>query len=134
MTFAFIYVSTVLLFVITDLAMLSFVMRPLFERQIGHLMLADPRLLPAAVFYLGFVAGVVWLVSLPALRAQVPLQAAINGAILGALAYGTYEFTSYAIMRDWHIKMVVVDVIWGAVLTGFIAWGGVVITQKFFGS
>ena len=51
--------------------------------------------------------------------------------IIGAMAYGTYEFTSYAIMRDWHWQMVATDFIWGTVLTGLSAWGGVMITRAF---
>ncbi|MEZ7812733.1 MAG: putative membrane protein [Paracoccaceae bacterium] len=134
MTQIILYLTTGLLFIIADVVMLRYVMRPLFDRHIGNLMLADPRLIPAAMFYFGYVVGVVLLVSLPALRAQLPMQALINGALLGALAYGTFEFTSYAIMRDWHIQMVIVDVVWGAILTSFIAWGGVVLTQKILGT
>ena len=54
-------------------------------------------------------------------------------AIIGAMAYGTYEFTSYAIMRDWHWSMVVTDTLWGATLTAFSAWAGVAITRALFG-
>ncbi len=45
------------------------------------------------------------------------------------MAYGTYEFTSYAIMKDWHPSMVAVDLGWGTVLTAFSAWAGVMITR-----
>ena len=123
------YGSTVLVFLALDAVMLTRFMKPLFERHIGHLMLTEIRLLPATLFYLVFIAGVVWLVSFPALRAGAPIQALIGGAVIGAMAYGTYEFTSYAIMRDWHPSMVVADVLWGTVLTGVSAWAGVAITR-----
>jgi len=42
------------------------------------------------------------------------------------LAYGTYEFTNLATLRDWHWQMVAVDVTWGAVLTGVSAFAGVI--------
>ena len=64
--------------------------------------------------------------SLPALRAGAPAQALVNGAILGALAYGTYEFTNLATLRDWSWQQVVVDGRWGTALTGAAAWAGVV--------
>ena len=85
--------------------------------------------MPAALFYMAFVAGLLWFVSEPALRDDAPMQALLNGAILGFLAYGTYEFTSLAVMRDWSMRMVEVDVAWGTVLTGVSAWGGVVLTR-----
>jgi uncharacterized membrane protein len=69
----------------------------------------------------------------PALRDGVPAQAALNGAILGLVAYGTYEFTSWAVMRDWHPQMVAVDLAWGTAVTGLSAWGGVVVTRMVMG-
>ena len=90
--------------------------------------------LPAALFYLGYVAGVLWFVSVPALNHGNPVTALIGGALLGLLAYGTYEFTNYATLRDWSVNQVVVDTLWGGVLTGFSAWIGVVATRAVFPS
>ncbi len=129
MQIAVLYVSTAVLFLAIDAVMLSTVMKPLFEKHLGDALLDSPRLGPAAVFYLFYVAGAVWLVSLPALRADAPVQALLNGAILGALAYGTYEFTSYAVMRDWSLQQVIADTAWGTVLTGVTAWVGVLIAR-----
>ncbi|NCO85088.1 MAG: DUF2177 family protein [Rhodobacterales bacterium] len=129
MILAILYISTAAIFLLLDAVMLSRVMKPLFDSHIGPLMLTDIRVVPAALFYLAYVAGLLWLVSLPALRAGLPLQALIGGAVIGAMAYGTYEFTSYAIMRDWHPSMVALDLAWGTVLTGVSAWGGVMITR-----
>jgi uncharacterized membrane protein len=50
------------------------------------------------------------------------------------MAYGTFEFTNYAILKDWHIRMVVTDVLWGTVLTAVSAAGGVYITRAIFGA
>lgn len=123
------YIVTAIVFLGLDAVMLTRVMRPLFETHIGPLLLDSPRLGPAALFYLAYVAGLLWFVSLPALRADLPVQALIAGAVLGAMAYGTYEFTNLATLRDWSWQMVVVDVTWGAVLTGFSAWAGVMVVR-----
>jgi len=131
MTPIILYVSTAVIFLALDAVMLSRVMKPLFESHIGQHMLTDIRMVPAVLFYLAYVAGLVWLVSLPALRSGAPVQALIGGAVIGAMAYGTYEFTSYAIMRDWHPSMVATDLAWGTVLTGFSAWAGVMVTRAF---
>ena len=129
MSLVILYLSTAVIFLVLDALMLSFVMRPLFEAHIGHLLLADIRIVPAGLFYLAYVAGLVWLVSLPALSNGAPREALVAGAVVGAMAYGTYEFTSYAIMKDWHPSMVAVDLIWGTVLTAVAAWAGVTITR-----
>lgn len=123
------YLSTVAVFFAADAVGLRMLVKPVFDRHIAHLY-ADPfRVVPAAVFYLGYVAGMLWFVSLPALRDGDPVAALIGGALLGLMAYGTYEFTNYATLRDWSMTQVVVDSLWGAVLTGFSAWAGVMITR-----
>ena len=111
----------------------TLVLRPLFKAHLGAQLLEGFRLAPAAIFYLGYIAGVLWFVSAPALRANAPRRALISGAALGAMAYGTYELTNYATLRDWHWSMVVVDLAWGAVLTGVSAWAGVRITRAVTG-
>ena len=131
MQIVILYLTTAAVFLVFDAVMLKTVMNPLFKEHVGDWLLNDIRLLPAIVFYLFYVGGVLWFVSLPALRAGVPVSALINGAIIGAMAYGTFEFTNYAILRDWSLQMVVVDVAWGAVLTGFSAWIGVTLTRAF---
>lgn len=123
------YLITATAFLVLDAVMLKTVMQPLFEQHIGDWLLDEIRLRPAIIFYLFYVAGVLWFVSVPALRSGVPVNALIGGAILGAMAYGTYEFTNYATLRDWSLQMVAVDVTWGAVLTGFSAWLGVTLTR-----
>lgn len=121
------YVSTIVVFLVADAIMLGLVMKPLFMRHIGDLM-ADPiRMAPAAAFYAAYIAGLIYLVSWPALKSGGALL--LPAAIIGAMAYGTYEFTSYAIMRDWHWTMVLTDTTWGAVLTAFSAWAGVTVTR-----
>jgi uncharacterized membrane protein len=126
------YVSTFAVFLILDAIMLSLVMKPLFTRHIGPLMAEPLRMGPAALFYAGYIAGLLYLVSIDGLRQGAPVL--LPAAVLGALAYGTFEFTNYAILRDWHWSMVVTDTLWGTVLTAVSAWAGVAITRAVTGS
>ena len=123
------YLSTAVIFFAVDAIGLRILVKPVFERHIAHLF-ADPfRILPAALFYLGYVAGMLWFVSLPALRNGDPVAALIGGVLLGLFAYGTYEFTNYATLRDWSMEQVAVDTLWGGFLTGVSAWAGVAIAR-----
>ena len=131
MTHILLYISTAIVFLALDIVMLKKVMYPLFSANIGPMMLEDLRMGPAAVFYLFYVVGVVWFVSIPALNVGSIAQAFFAGAVLGALAYGTYEFTNFATLKGWTAQMVMVDVIWGAVLTGTSAAVGVAATKYF---
>lgn len=124
------YLITAVIFLAIDAVMLTLVMKPLFTRNLGDAMRDSPLLVPAAVFYLAYVVGLVVLVSAPALREGSPSRAALQGAVLGAVAYGTYEFSSMTIMKNWSWTMVATDTIWGALLTGFSAWAGVMLAMR----
>ncbi len=125
--------ATGLVFLVADAIMLSTVMKPLFERHLGAGLLDGIRLGPAIGFYLVYMGGVIWFAGWPALRDGVPGQALLNGAILGFVAYGTYELTSWAVMRDWSPAMVAADMAWGTVLTAGSAWAGVTIARAVAG-
>lgn len=123
------YFSTALIFLAADAIGLRLLVKPVFERHVAHLFAVPFRVIPAALFYVGYIAGVLWFVSVPALRANDPMAALIGGVLLGLMAYGTYEFTNYATLRDWSVQQVMVDTIWGGFLTGFSAWAGVLIAR-----
>lgn len=120
------YIITAITFLALDALMLRFVMQPLFQRHLGGALLEGIRLTPAVLFYAAYIAGLVYLVSWPALRGGPVL---LPAAVIGFMAYGTYEFTSYAVMRNWHWSMVATDVIWGTCLTAVAAWAGVAATR-----
>ena len=128
MSYVVLYVVTAVIFFGLDFIGLKFLVRPVFERHVGDLLAEPLRVGPALVFYLAYVVGVLWFVSVPALHEGAPLRALMNGALLGALAYGTYEFTNYATLQAWTVQQVSVDVIWGTILTGVAAFVGVAVT------
>lgn len=131
MTYLVLYAVTVVVFLGLDVVMLKKVMYPMFSSNIGSMMLDSPKMGPAAAFYLFYVGGVLWFASIPALQSGQPSQAFVAGFVLGLLAFGTYEFTNFATLRGWVIKMVAVDVVWGGVLTGTSAWVGVSVVKAF---
>ncbi|CTQ48894.1 DUF2177 family protein [Jannaschia donghaensis] len=131
MQIIFLYAATLIVFAVLDAIMLTNVMKPLFEKHLGDMIRSPINFVPAAVFYLFYIAGILYLVSLPALRDGSVVSAAIGGAVLGAVAYGTYEFTSMSVMRDWSWQMVITDTTWGAVLTATSAAAGVWAVKTF---
>lgn len=132
MQVAILYVVTAALFLSLDFIALTRLIRPLFETHVSDLLRSEVRLVAAVVFYLAYVAGIIYFASLPALRDDSPGSAMIDGALLGAIAYGTFEFTAFAVLKGWHWRMLVADVLWGTLLTGVSAWLGVVIVRGLF--
>lgn len=129
MQIVILYVATLIIFLVIDIIGITQIIRPIFERHVGD-MLADPlRLGPAAAFYAAYVAGVLYFVSVPALAAGRPVQALVNGALIGLMCYGTYEFTNLATLRGWSFQQVITDTLWGGFLTGISAWAGVTVAR-----
>lgn len=120
---------TAIVFLIGEAVMLPNVIKPLFQSIIGGQMADTLRLGPAALFYIVHIGGLTWFATLPALRDGTATSALINGALLGLVAYGCYEFTSWTIMKDWSVKLVVADILWGSVISGGSAWAAVTVTR-----
>ncbi|NDV01915.1 DUF2177 family protein [Pseudoroseicyclus tamaricis] len=130
MTAVVLYAATAAIFLIADALMLSLVMRPLFERHLGPELRENIRIAPAALFYLAYVAILVWIVTWPALRDETSLgSVALTAALMGFFAYGTYEFTSFAVMSRWHVSMLMTDLAWGTLLTAGSATAGLWIAR-----
>lgn len=120
------YAVTALVFLFIDYFGLSYLVKPAFERDIPHLLRPQFRLVPAAVFYGFYIGALLWFVSWPSLvEGQTLWWVLANGLILGALCYGTYEFTSLAVIKGWTMRIALLDTCWGAVLTGCAAAIGV---------
>lgn len=116
------YVSCLLAMLAIDAVWLGLTIKRFYAPRIGHLMAESPRLGPAAVFYLLYVLGITVLVVIPALREQAGLlRVFLTGALLGLMAYGTYDLTNQATLKDWPLTVTVVDLCWGALLTGTVS-------------
>ena len=130
MTIIILYCVTFAIFLGLDFLGLNFLIKPVFARDIGPLLLDSFRLLPAFVFYAFYIAVLLYFVSMPGLAQNKSLLwVFFNGALIGALGYGTYEFTNLATLKDWTPQMVATDFSWGVVLTGVSATAGVWITR-----
>ena len=129
MTFAKAYGFTLVVFLAVDLLWLGVVMRGFYASQLGPLLRDSPMIAPAALFYLAYVAGIVWFAVLPALASGDWKTAALNGAILGLLAYGTYDMTNLSTLKDWPVPVSFVDMFWGGVVTGVSATAGFYATR-----
>ncbi|MEM6617265.1 MAG: DUF2177 family protein [Pseudomonadota bacterium] len=118
------YVATAITFFAVDIAWLGFVAKSFYRDQLSHL-IADPFNMTAAVlFYLVYIAGIVWFAVRPALASGAVSTAALNGALFGFFCYATYNFTNLATLRDWPVKMTMVDLTWGTTLTAICATMG----------
>jgi uncharacterized membrane protein len=107
---------------------LGFVVRDWLVKQFGG-RLRQPILWPPAIaFYVLYSAGLGFFAVAPAMAAggDVPLALGL-GAFLGLVAYGTYDLTNLATMKDWPKAVVAVDLVWGTVVSAASAAGAVLL-------
>ena len=110
----FAYLGTLLAFLVLDGLWLGVLMGPTYKSLLGPLMLDQPRLLPAVLFYLLYVLGCVVFVVLPSINWQ---RAARLGALLGLVAYGPYDLSNWATLQGWSASLALMDMAWGTFLT-----------------
>ncbi len=123
-------IITAVVLLLADAFVIPYVMRPLFQSALGDTMLSELRLLPALLFYFIHIAGIVWFAGKPAKAGTAPSMTFLNGAALGFVAYSCYEMTSWTIMRDWHVGLVVVDIGWGTAISGVSALFGAIAARR----
>jgi uncharacterized membrane protein len=125
------YIATAAAFFFLDFIWLSIATPRLYRPLLGDLLAAEPKLLVAAVFYLVYVAGVVVFAISPALSGGSWATALGLGALLGLIAYGTYDFTNLATLNNWPALVSVIDLAWGVCATAAAATIGFFVASRF---
>ena len=112
---AWAYLAALLALGVLDAVWLGWLARDFYQRQIGQLMAPEVNKLAAAIFYLGYPAGLVALALSPA---PGSLSSVLwRAAVFGAVAYGTYDLTNMATLRHWNWSLVVIDLAWGVFIS-----------------
>ena len=122
---------TTLFFLVVDAIWLGVITKSFYASQLGHLMRENVNFGIAALFYLFFSAAIVYLASYNGFKANSATIALIAGAVLGLAAYGTYDITNMATLKDWPIQMSLVDMVWGTVITAASSYVGFRALQYF---
>lgn len=115
------YALVLPIMLVVDGVWLGFVAKAFYRRHLGPLMLDTFRLDVAAVFYLLYAAGLVVLAVQPGLARASVLRAAMLGGTLGLVAYAAYDLTNLATLRGFPARMVVVDMVWGTLMSAGVA-------------
>ena len=75
-----------------------------------------PDWIAAILFYLLYIIGLVFFVIQPALDKSSWQYALFAGLFFGFITYATYDLTNLATLKDWPLKITIIDLIWGSVL------------------
>lgn len=131
MQYVIAYFAAALVFFALDMVWLAGVAKNFYFSRLGDLVRERPDFVVAGVFYAGYVAGIVYFAIAPALASGGFARALVNGALVGLLAYGTYDMTNLATLRGYPAEVAIVDIIWGMFLTATAAGAGYAAAHRF---
>jgi uncharacterized membrane protein len=124
--YAVLYLATLIVIVPIDFLFLGLVAKGFFTAEVGD-MLGEVRSLPAILFYLLYVAGILIFVSG---QVSATWQSALSyGALFGIFCYATFELTSLSLLKHWTWSVVAVDVCWGSLVTAVSAAAGLAVAD-----
>lgn len=123
------YLLTIPLFFAIDLLWLGVVAKNFYQNNLAHLLSPLVNWPAAFLFYFIYIAGILLFAVRPALVDQSLLKALLWGALFGFFTYATYDLTNLATLKDWPVKVVVVDIAWGTTLCALVASGSYLIAR-----
>jgi uncharacterized membrane protein len=119
------YACTVIVFLALDLTYLGVIMAGFYKSELGVLARRSGDAL-APVWWAAFLVYVliplgIVLFALPRVDAERWLVSAMTwGFIFGVVLYGVYDFTNYATLDRWPLKLAFADTLWGGVLCSLV--------------
>lgn len=129
MTYVVAYIATAVVFLGLDAIWLSRIALGMYRQELGSLLLEKPNLPIAGAFYLLYVVGIVVLAIVPALGEGGWIKALLLGAVLGLVAYGTYDITNLSTLKGWSTRLALIDIAWGTALSAVSATIGYLVVK-----
>jgi len=118
------YAGTAIVMVALDMLWLGVIAKPMYQQGIGHLMAERPNVGVAVLFYLLYALGVVIFAVSPQHDGSSWAITLAMGALFGFFAYATYDLTNLATLRDWPLRLSLIDIGWGTLVSAASAAGG----------
>jgi len=118
--------------VILDFIWLGIMLNRFYIPKLGHLLGQTVHFTPAIAFYLIYATALTVLIVSPAVQSESSSSLTFfRGMIFGLAAYGTYDLTNQAILKDWPSIVTIIDIAWGSLLTGVVSWITVYLSVKY---
>ena len=115
------YALTVPVFFIIDLIWLGVVAKGFYQKNLKFILSPNVNWTAAIIFYLMYIAGLLIFAVVPGVAKDSLRHAALWGALFGFFTYATYDLTNLALLKDWPLNIVIVDILWGVVLCTIVA-------------
>ena len=127
----YLYLLTIPVFFALDILWLGVVAKSFYRRELGYLLRAETKWAAAIIFYLLFIVGLLMFAVLPAIEKGDLQRAFFLGAAFGFFCYATFDLTCYALVKDFPLKIVIADLIWGTLVSGTVAAASFFLSKRF---
>jgi len=127
------YICVLVIFGAVDACWLPLMGPILYRPTLADILTPNVRVAPAVVFYLSYAVGVVMFAVLPGLRTAAASNVFLSALLFGAIAYGTYDLTNYATLRNWTLQITIIDIAYGALLSGIAGIAAYVLVRATIG-
>ena len=117
-------------FALIDAIWLGTIAQPFYQAHLGDMLRAETKMVPAVLFYLIYLIGLNVFVIHPNTDHSKGRSFAMGG-FFGACCYATFDLTSLAVFDGFPTIVAVVDIIWGGILSGSIAYGTITVDRLF---
>lgn len=131
LTYIIAWIATALAFLGLDAVWLSNMSSRLYKPVMGEMMRPNPDFGAAGAFYLIYVSAIVFFAVAPGLEKGSLSKALINGAILGFVAYATYDLSNQSTLKFWELRLTLVDMAWGTFATAVAAGIAYAVSSRF---
>ena len=124
MNFSFylkLYALTVPVFFVIDILWLGVVAKGFYRKKLSFILSDDVNWTAAVIFYLIYIAGILFFAVRPALAGNSWREAALLGGLFGFFTYATYDLTNLATIKNWPVSVVMIDLLWGVCLCVIVA-------------
>jgi uncharacterized membrane protein len=124
------YLLTVPVFFVIDLLWLGVIAKGIYQKYLGEFLSDQVNWVAAIIFYLIFISGIIIFSVLPAVEKDSLLRAVFMGALFGFFTYATYDLTNLATLKGWPVPIVIIDIVWGMVLSGTVSAAAFLIAKR----
>lgn len=121
MEFVLQFLAAGVIFAVIDAIWIGVVANSFYKSEMGKLLRDKPDFVPAVIFYLIYILGMVVFAIRPALEQGSWTVALGLGALLGLVAYATYDLTNASTLKNWSKKVTLVDLAWGTGVTAVVS-------------
>ncbi|MCX6285148.1 MAG: DUF2177 family protein [Bacteroidetes bacterium] len=118
------YFASLAVFFAVDMVWLVLVARSFYKKYLGYIMSPTINWVPAIIFYLLFIVGLLVFVVIPGVKENSLQNTILRAVLFGLITYATYDLTNLATINQWPLAVTLVDLVWGMVLSTVVSVAG----------